>query len=91
MSPLLLKSQQINYEGATVINLIEKPMRIIRLPELLDRTGLSKSTVYDKLNIRSPRHDPDFPRPRKLGVTTSSAVGWSEDAVDSWIKKMMAA
>ena len=67
-----------------------KPNRIIRLPELLERTGLSKSTVYDRLDLRSPRHDPDFPRPRKLGVTKSSAVGWSEEAVDSWIKKLMA-
>lgn len=68
---------------------LEKPMRIIRLPELLERTGLSRSSIYDKLNMRSPRHDPNFPRPRKLGVTQSSAVGWSEEAVESWIKKMM--
>lgn len=69
---------------------LEKPMRIIRLPELLERTGLSKSSIYDKLNLRSPRHDPHFPRPRKLGVTKSSAVGWSEEAVDAWINKLMA-
>ena len=68
-----------------------KPRRIIRLPELLERTGLSKSTVYDRLKIGSPRHDPDFPRPIKLGVTKNSAVGWSDEAVDTWIKKTISA
>ena len=68
-----------------------KPRRIIRLPELLVRTGLSKSTVYDRLKVGGPRHDPDFPRPMKLGITKCSAVGWSEEAVDTWIKKTMSA
>lgn len=68
----------------------EKPLRIIRLRELMDRTGLARSTVYDKMNARSPRHDPDFPRPFKLGVTQSSSVGWNESAVDAWIHKKMA-
>lgn len=68
-----------------------KPLRIVRLRELLDRTGLARSTVYDKLNPRSPRHDCDFPRPFKLGVTQSSSVGWNEDSIDAWIAKKMAA
>lgn len=68
-----------------------QPSRIIRLPELLERTGLSKSTVYDRLDLRSPRHDPSFPRPQKLGITRCSAVGWSAEAVESWIKKLTTA
>lgn len=68
-----------------------KPRRIIRLPELLERTGLSKSTVYDRLDVSSPRHDPHFPRPMKLGITKNSAVGWSDEAVDTWIKKTISA
>lgn len=68
-----------------------KSRRIIRLPELLERTGLSKSTVYDRLDVRSPRHDPDFPRPMKLGITKCSAVGWSDEAVDIWITKTLSA
>lgn len=69
----------------------KKPNRIIRLPELLERTGLSKSTVYDRLDLRSPRHDPNFPRPQKLGITKCSAVGWSSEAVETWIQKTLSA
>lgn len=68
-----------------------KPRRIIRLPELLVRIGLSKSTVYDRLDADSPRYDPNFPRPMKLGITKNSAVGWSDEAVDAWIKNTMCA
>ena len=68
-----------------------KPSRIIRLPELKERTGLSKSSIYDRMDVRSRRHDPDFPRPIKLGVTKYSAVGWSADAVETWIQKTLSA
>ena len=45
------------------------PRKILRLPVVLDRTGLSRSTVY--LRVTEGR----FPRPVSLGTR---AVGWIE-------------
>lgn len=46
-------------------------------------TGLSRSTIYAKLDRKSRYHDPSFPKPVKLGLR---AIGWSEAAVDQWLK-----
>lgn len=50
--------------------------RFIRLPDVLARTGLGKTTVYK--NTR----DGSFPRPVKLGGCVSL---WVESEVDEWI------
>jgi len=52
------------------------PRKILRLPVVLDRTGLSRSTVY--LRVTEGR----FPRPVSLGAR---AVGWIEAEVEEWI------
>lgn len=57
--------------------------RIIRLPELTEMIGLARSTIYDKLNIKSKRYDSDFPQAIKLGL---SAVGWRQSDVNQWIE-----
>lgn len=55
---------------------------VLRLPSLSKKLGLSRSTIYDKLNPRSPRHDPSFPQPIHLG---NRAVGWLEHEIDGWV------
>lgn len=50
--------------------------RILRLPEVRSRTGLSRSSVYEKMKANT------FPRQRKLG---SWIVGWYETEIDEWI------
>lgn len=62
-------------------------MRVLRLKQVQDRIGLSRSTIYDRLNVGSPRYDSTFPRPLKIG---RSAVGWLEESVDDWIRSKMA-
>ena len=57
-------------------------VRFLRLPEVLARTGLSRSTVYVRLDQGS------FPRPVSLGAR---AVGWIESEVDEWIRERIAA
>lgn len=59
-------------------------MRILRIKQVQDRLGLSRSTIYDRMNAKSPRYDREFPRPLKLG---DSAVGWLEESVNEWIRK----
>jgi prophage regulatory protein len=52
--------------------------RFLRLPEVLARTGLSRSTIYVRLDQGR------FPRPVSLG---GRAVGWIESEVDEWIRE----
>ncbi|MGN4936400.1 helix-turn-helix transcriptional regulator [Aeromonas rivipollensis] len=44
--------------------------------------GLSRSTIYDRMNPKSKRFDPTFPRPISLGL---ASVGWSLNEVMDWI------
>jgi prophage regulatory protein len=62
--------------------------RLIRLPEVMVRTGLSRSAVYDRLRAGSPRHDPSFPRPVTLGQRT---VAFSEQELNGWMAARLAA
>ena len=40
-----------------------RDMRIVRMKELTQILGISRSTIYDKLNPKSRRYDPRFPKP----------------------------
>ena len=57
-------------------------VRFLRLPEVLARTGLSRSTIYVRLEQGR------FPRPVSLG---GRAVGWIESEVDEWMRARVAA
>ena len=61
----------------------ENRTRVIRLKEVIERTSLSQSTVYSKLNPRSQQYDPDFPTQIKLG---GGAVGWYEKDIEHWLR-----
>jgi prophage regulatory protein len=61
---------------------VQDEVRVIRLKELIKLIGLSRSTIYDRLNPRSKRFDPLFPKPLKLG---ESAIGWQLGDVLTWI------
>ncbi len=50
--------------------------KIIRLREVLDRTGLSRSMAYALIEKEQ------FPRPVSLGAR---AVGWLSSQIDAWI------
>lgn len=51
-------------------------MRLIKLKEVMDCTGLGRSTVYNYIA------DGAFPKPVSLGAR---AVAWVEDEVQDWI------
>lgn len=54
--------------------------RILRLRTVLDRTGLSRSTLYRKIQ--------DGTFPRQVHISTRCA-GWRESAVNEWIHNPM--
>lgn len=62
------------------------PLSVLKSQSLQERTGLSRSAIYDKLNPTSPRHDPEFPKQVKLGPR---AVGWIESEVNGWLQQTM--
>ena len=59
--------------------------RILRLKQITELTGLSRSAIYDRLDPKSKRHDSSFPKQVKLGGSTNAAVGWVESEVMAWI------
>ena len=61
--------------------------RLIRLPEVMNRTGYGKTSIYRKME------DGSFPKSVKLGCPLedrnafdSRAAAWVEDEVDLWIQ-----
>jgi len=63
-----------------------RPITILRRKQVEARTGLSRSTIYEKINSRSPRYDPLFPKQVQLG---KDAVGWVEADVQAWLERMV--
>jgi len=51
-------------------------MRIMRLKEVMNNTGLGRSTVYKYIA------EGRFPKPVSLG---DRAVGWVDGEIDEWI------
>lgn len=60
--------------------MLQQNNRILRLREVLDRTGLSRSTIYDLMKKGK------FPRQIAL---TPGCVGWSEDDIQEWFVKLL--
>lgn len=54
---------------------------LLRLPAVKDRTGLSRSKIYELLDAGR------FPRPVKLSGRLNA---WPDDEVDGWIKARIA-
>lgn len=49
--------------------------RIYRLPDVMNLTGLSRSSIYLRVSTN------EFPKPIKIG---RRAVGWTEDSIIAW-------
>lgn len=62
--------------------------RILRLKQLTERIGLGRSTIYDRMDVQSPRYDATFPKPIKLGA---AAIGWIDSEITIWIEQRMSA
>lgn len=53
------------------------PRRLLRRAEVMNRVGLSKSTLYSRISAGT------FPKP----VTLGSSVRWVESEVEDWISE----
>jgi prophage regulatory protein len=54
----------------------ENPIRFLRLPQVKQRTGYSRSSIYAKIALN------EFPAPVNLGAR---AVAWIESEINEWI------
>ena len=52
--------------------------RIQRLSEVLDRTGLKRTSLYDQIAAHT------FPKQEKIGPRS---VGWYESEINEWIRQ----
>ncbi|MBO9712451.1 AlpA family phage regulatory protein [Sphingomonas sp.] len=58
----------------------ETPDRILRLKAVLERTGLTRSTMYRKMQNGS------FPKNIQI---SDRCIGWRQSAVDAWMRSPM--
>lgn len=58
------------------------PKRLLRIKSVLSVTGLSRSTLYDKISVG------EFPAPIRLGARS---VAWLSDEVALWIDERISA
>lgn len=55
---------------------LQTALTILRRPQVEARTGLSRSSIYDRIKQGT------FPAPISLGA---KAVGWIESEIDDWL------
>jgi len=65
----------MNEHQETVMN-----MKLIRIKEVMNRTGLARSTIYKYIS------EERFPQPTKLGPRT---VAWVESEIENWINSLI--
>jgi prophage regulatory protein len=65
---------------------MENVTKILRLPEVKNRTGLARSTIYQKIL------DGTFPAPVTLGDRAKGdrAVGWPASDIENWLQVCIA-
>jgi prophage regulatory protein len=59
---------------------VDDRINIIKLSEVIARTGLSRSTIYRRVK------QTDFPKPIPLG---GNSIGWIELEVQQWLLARM--
>lgn len=59
------------------------PIVVLRGKVVDTRLGISRSSRYDKLNPSSPRFDPTFPKPIRLGA---ASIGFIEHELNAWVR-----
>lgn len=55
-------------------------MKLLRLHDVMNKTGMSRSSIYKQMSINN------FPQQIKLGARI---VAWHEGAIDDWINSKL--
>ena len=73
---------QLTDDGATAeqaLPQVPPPARLLRLPEVIDRVGLRRSAIYQRMS------EGRFPKSRSIGP---KCTVWVEAEIDEWIKSI---
>jgi prophage regulatory protein len=70
------KPEQAPHADKELTPMNSRPVRLLRLPQVIDATGLGKTTIY------ALQAEGDFPM--RVKVTTHS-VAWVEEEVQAWL------
>lgn len=65
-------------DAAPVVRQLDRALRILRIKQLVERTNLSRATLYVLM-----AKDPTFPKKIQL---TARSIGFLETEVDAWIQ-----
>jgi prophage regulatory protein len=69
---------------------MDAEFQFLRLPQVLERLGISKSALYARLDPNSKYYDPTFPRQHRISPSLRrSAVVWIAHEVSEWQKKLV--
>ncbi|MBU6392936.1 MAG: AlpA family transcriptional regulator [Sphingomonadales bacterium] len=58
----------------------QTPMRLIRLPEVISKVGIKRSTIYQRMA------EGRFPKGRAIGPKSTV---WVESEIDDWIRSVV--
>ena len=67
--------------NSTPTDVLSRPSRLIRLPEVITRCGIGRTTIYEMIGRF------EFPAPVKIGARTSA---WPQHEVERWIEDRIA-
>ena len=71
-------SEQMSPYGAGVeFDLANHPFRMLRFREVIERTGLSRTTIWRRVRAKT------FPAPIQLGP---NSIGWPESVIIEWVE-----
>jgi prophage regulatory protein len=59
---------------------VQKRLRLIRLPEVMNRVGLKRSAIYQRMS------EGRFPRSRSMGTRCTV---WVESEIDEWLNSVV--
>ena len=78
-------SEELCHQGSVLLSVVPSSSRaqprFLRLPEVLEMTGIGKTFIYDRMK------DGTFPKQIQLG---SRSVVWNEQEVIKWMEDQMA-
>ncbi|MBY5938092.1 AlpA family phage regulatory protein [Marinobacter nauticus] len=61
----------------------KRKIRFIRLKAVIEKTGLSRASIYNRLKKSSKYYDAAFPKQIRIG---GGAVAWIEDEIEVWME-----
>ena len=73
------KAVESSATAAAMEPTIARPPRLLRLPEVMDRVGLRRSAIYQRMS------EGRFPKSRTLGARCSV---WVEAEINAWVQSV---